>query len=138
MATARNVAGCLARRVSLAGVLVLLACGCTATPPASIPPAPPPVTVTLEASQFVVPPGGMYLEGVPTLTVPVGTTVTWTNNDPIDHTATEYLDGFAKPDARFDLELAPDESGSYTFTEAGTYEVGCVPHPAMQMLVIVE
>lgn len=72
------------------------------------------------------------------LTIPVGTTVTWENRDPIDHTATEYLNGFPKPDARFDLELAPEASGSYTFTEAGTYEVGCVPHPAMQMLVIVE
>jgi nitrite reductase (NO-forming) len=137
MATARNVAGCLAHRVALAGVLVLIACGCTATPPASIPSTPPPVTVTLEESQFV-PPGGGAADGVPALTIPVGTTVTWTNNDPIDHTATEYLNGFAKPDARFDLELAPEESGSYTFTEAGTYEVGCVPHPAMQMLVIVE
>jgi plastocyanin len=78
------------------------------------------------------------MNGVPALTVPVGTTVTWTNLDLIDHTATEYLNGFPKPDGRFDLELAPEATGSYTFDEAGTYEVGCVPHPAMQMLVIVE
>jgi len=118
--------------------LVLIATGCTTTPSANpTPSAPPPVTVILEDSTFV-PPGGEAIDGVPALTIPVGTTVTWTNQDPIDHTATEYLDGFSKPDALFDLELQPEASGSYTFDEAGTYEVGCVPHPHMQMLVIVE
>lgn len=127
----------LAQRVGFAGVLVILACACAATPPVSISPTPPPVTVTLEDSQFV-PPGGGEVDGVPALTIPVGTTVTWTNADPIEHTATEYLDGFPKPDALFDFALPPEASESHTFTEPGTYEVGCVPHPAMQMLVIVE
>ena len=127
----------LVGRVAFGGVLVIVACACTATLPVSIPPTPPPVTVILEESHFV-PPGGETIDGVPALPVPVGTTVTWTNQDPLDHTATEYLDGFAKPDALFDLPLPPEESGSYTFTQPGTYEVGCVPHPAMQMLVIVE
>lgn len=99
--------------------------------------SPPPVTVVLENSRFV-PPGDEDVGGVPVLTVPLGTTVTWTNLDSLDHSATEYLNGFPKPDARFDLELAPGASGSYAFTESGTYEVGCVPHPAMQMLVIVD
>lgn len=116
--------------------LVFVAIGCAATP-AATPTLPPPVTVTLEDSQFV-PPGGGEVDGVPALTIPVGTIVTWTNLDPIDHTATEYLDGFPKPDALFDFELPPETSETYTFTEAGTYEVGCVPHPAMQMVVIVE
>lgn len=118
--------------------LVVVAAGCTGT--SSVTPAqsvPPPVTVVLKDSTFV-PPGGTAIDGVPALTVPVGTTVTWTNRDAIDHTATEYLNGFSKPDARFDLELTPGASGSYTFDEAGTVEVGCVPHPTMQMLVIVE
>lgn len=127
----------LGHRVAFVGALVILACACTASQSVSIPPTPPSVTVILEGSQFV-PPGGEAMDGVPVLTIPVGTTVTWTNQDPLDHTATEYLNGFAKPDARFDLELPPEASGSYTFTETGTYEVGCVPHPAMQMIVIVE
>ena len=118
--------------------LVLVATGCVGPPSTTLTPsAPPPVTVFLEESTFI-PPNGTMVGGKPALTIPVGTTVTWTNRDPIDHTATEYLDGFPKPDGRFDLELAPEASGSYTFEEAGTYEVGCVPHPAMQMLVIVE
>jgi len=137
MAGGQRVARFRAKTLLLAASLVLVG-GCTgapsATPTAS---APPPVTVILEESQFV-PPGGEAVDGVPALTIPVGTTVVWSNEDLIDHTATEYLNGFPKPDARFDLELAPEASGSYTFDEAGTVEVGCVPHPAMQMLVIVE
>ncbi len=129
---------CMARIRALAGAFVLLVSGCAAIPSTSLlPSTPPPVTVDLEESTFV-PPGGAAIDGVPALTVSVGTTVTWTNRDAIDHTATEYLNGFSKPDARFDLELTPGASGSYTFDEAGTYEVGCVPHPPMQMLVIVE
>lgn len=118
-------------------IIAIVAGACTTAPPVSIPPTPPPVTVILEDSHFV-PPGGEAIDGVPALTVPVGTTVTWTNVDPIEHTATEYLDGFPKPDALFDFALPPEVSGSYTFTDPGTYQVGCVPHPAMQMLVIVE
>ena len=93
--------------------------------------------MVLEESAFD-PPNATTVDGKPTLTIPIGTTVTWTNLDLIEHTATEYLNGFAKPDARFDLTLEPEASASYTFDEVGTYEVGCVPHPAMQMLVIVE
>jgi len=136
MAGGQRVARFRAKTPLLAASLVLVG-GCTGapstTPTAS---APPPVTVILEESTFVPP--GAAIDGVPALTVPVGTTVTWTNRDAIDHTATEYLNGFSKPDARFDLELTPGASGSYKFDEVGTYEVGCVPHPPMQMLVIVE
>jgi nitrite reductase (NO-forming) len=117
---------------------VLLATACAGSPSVSdAPSAPPAVEVVLEDSAFI-PPDATMVDGKPTLTIPIGTTVTWTNLDLIDHTATEYLNGFPKPDARFDLTLEPDASGSYTFDEAGTYEVGCVPHPAMQMLVIAE
>jgi plastocyanin len=118
--------------------VILLATACAATPSVSLTPnSPPPIMVVLEESAFV-PPGGEVSDGAPALTIPVGTKVTWSNRDLIEHTATEYLDGFPKPDARFDLTLEPEASASYTFDEVGTYEVGCVPHPAMQMLVIVE
>lgn len=67
------------------------------------------------------------------LTVSVGTTVTWTNDDPeMLHTVTDV-------DGRFDsgfLELG--ESWSYTFTEPGEYEYYCLPHPWMRAMVIVE
>jgi plastocyanin len=137
MATNRRTARLGAWGIVIGISLVLLATACTAPTASPTRSPPPPVTVILEESTFV-PPGGEAVDGVPALTILVGTTVTWSNVDLIDHTATEYLNGFPKPDARFDLELAPEASGSYTFDEAGTYEVGCVPHPAMQMLVIVE
>jgi plastocyanin len=116
----------------------LAATGCAGAPSATpSPSAPPAVTVILEDSTFVVPEGASSA-GAPVLSIPVGTTVTWMNRDAIDHTATEYSDGFVEPEARFDFELAPGASASYTFSETGTVEVGCVPHPHMQMVVIVE
>ena len=72
------------------------------------------------------------------ITVPVGTTVTWMNGDTFAHTATEGSDGVAASDARFDLQLAAGASDSFTFTEAGTYQVTCTLHSNMNMTVTVE
>lgn len=74
----------------------------------------------------------------PDITVPVGTTVTWMNGDTFAHTATEGSDGVAASDALFDLQLAAGTSDSFTFTEAGTYEVTCTLHATMNMTVTVE
>lgn len=74
----------------------------------------------------------------PDITVPVGTTVMWMNGDGFAHTATEGTNGVAAPDALFDLQLAAGASDSYTFTEAGTYQVTCTLHPTMNMTVTVE
>jgi len=59
------------------------------------------------------------------ITVPVGTTVTWTNNDPVAHTVTDVNQAW---------DSGPFESGvtfSKTFSEPGTYEYYCIPHPMM-------
>ena len=72
------------------------------------------------------------------LTVAVGTTVMWMNADGYAHTATEGSDGKAAPDALFDLQLAAGASDSYTFTEAGTYQVTCTLHPNMNMTITVQ
>ncbi|MEX0626450.1 MAG: plastocyanin/azurin family copper-binding protein [Chloroflexota bacterium] len=74
----------------------------------------------------------------PDLTVAAGSSVTWTNNDTVAHTATEGSNGVAAPNARFDLQLAVGASDSYTFTDAGTYQVTCTLHPTMNMTVTVE
>ena len=67
-----------------------------------------------------------------TLTIPVGTTVTWTNRDDIPHTAVS-IDGVFKSKA-----MDTDEKFSYTFTRPGTYPYYCTIHPKMTGKVIVQ
>ena len=74
----------------------------------------------------------------PDLTIAVGETVMWMNGDGYAHTATEGSNGVAAPDALFDLQLAAGASDSYTFAEAGTYEVTCTLHPNMNMTITVQ
>jgi plastocyanin len=81
--------------------------------------------VTVDIASFSFQPG--------TVTVQVGDTVTWTNNDATAHTATNTDDP-----ALFDGEMAPGESFSFTFTEAGSFDYICELHPAMQGTVVVE
>ena len=70
--------------------------------------------------------------GPETLTVPVGTTVTWTNRDDIPHTVVS-TDGVFKSKVR-----DTDEKFSYTFTKAGTYPYYCSVHPKMTGKVVVQ
>jgi plastocyanin len=72
------------------------------------------------------------------LTVATGTTVTFVNNDTTPHTVTEGSDGEPADGARFDEDVAAGEEVTVTFDEAGTYEVTCELHPAMNMTVTVE
>lgn len=66
------------------------------------------------------------------LTVKVGTTVTWSNDDNTLHTVTAV-------DGSFDSGFFDSgESYSYTFTEVGEFEYFCQPHPWMRAMVIVE
>lgn len=66
-----------------------------------------------------------------TITVPVGTTVTWTNLDSEDHTVSSDTD-------LFNNYLVINDTFSYTFTERGTFNYHCEPHPEMLGKVIVE
>jgi plastocyanin len=67
-------------------------------------------------------------------TVPVGTTVTWTNRDDIPHTvvSTDDLKTFKSK------VLDTDEKFSFTFSKAGTYPYFCSIHPKMTGKVIVQ
>jgi amicyanin len=68
------------------------------------------------------------------LTVSVGDTVTWTNEDTAPHTVT-VSDGpekFASP------TLQQGQTFSYTFTKAGTYSYYCAVHPDMKASVTVQ
>lgn len=70
--------------------------------------------------------------GPQSLTVKVGTTVTWTNRDDIPHTVVSS-DGVFKSKAR-----DTDESFSYKFDKAGTYSYFCSLHPKMTGQVVVQ
>ena len=60
----------------------------------------------------------------PTLTVPAGTTVTWTNTDQAAHTVTA-------DDGSFDTGfVAAGQTVSLTFATPGTYPYYCIPHGA--------
>ena len=70
--------------------------------------------------------------GPATLTVAVGTTVTWTNRDDIPHTV-------VSDDKVFKSKvLDTDEKFSFTFTKQGTYPYFCSVHPKMTGKVVVQ
>ena len=67
-----------------------------------------------------------------TVTVPVGTTVTWVNHDDIPHTVLSVdKKTIASP------ALDTNEKFSFTFMSAGTNDYFCSVHPHMKGRVIV-
>src|SRR5271167_1199395 len=67
-----------------------------------------------------------------TVTVPVGTTVRWTNRDDIQHTV-------VSDDKTFKSKaLDTDDQFTYTFTKPGTYGYFCGLHPKMTAKVVVQ
>ena len=72
------------------------------------------------------------------VTIDIGATVTWENNDTAAHTSTagSAVDG---PSGVFDSSLImAGSSFSHTFDSAGTYDYFCMVHPWMSGTVIVE
>jgi len=72
------------------------------------------------------------------VTVSVGATVTWTNDDTAAHTVTSGTptDG---PDGVFDSSIVMSGATfEHTFEEAGDYDYFCIVHPWMTGKVIVE
>lgn len=68
-----------------------------------------------------------------TLTVPVGTKVTWINRDDVPHTVVSTDKKTIVSPA-----LDTDERFSYTFTTAGTNDYHCSVHPKMKGTIIVQ
>jgi plastocyanin len=66
-----------------------------------------------------------------TITIPAGSTVTWTNSDSATHTITA-------DDGTWDSgAVANGKTYSRTFDTAGTYKYHCAVHPSMTGTVIV-
>ena len=86
--------------------------------------APAAVPATVKIDNFVFGPAA--------LTVPVGTTVTWVNQDDIPH-------NIVADDKSFRSKvLDTDEKFSFTFTKPGEYGYFCGLHPHMTGKVIVK
>ena len=123
--TSRTVAGRMLLATSVALTILLLAASLPAAqspaPPASVAKAAGP-QIRIEKFQFTP----------ATLTVPAGTTVTWTNHDGMLHTVTSTTKLFSA--------TRLDEGGvfSYTFTSPGSYSYFCAIHPHMTATVIVK
>jgi plastocyanin len=85
---------------------------------------PQPTTAEIKVDNFSF--------GPATVTVAVGTTVTWTNRDDIPHT-------IVSTDKVFKSKvLDTDEKFSFTFAKAGTYPYFCSIHPKMTGSVVVQ
>ena len=67
-----------------------------------------------------------------TLTIPVGTRVTWVNKESEEHDVTSVKPGM------FTNPLVPFGSYSFTFTEPGTYDYYCGAHSSMTGVIIVK
>jgi plastocyanin len=99
----------------------------------------PPATATASASSGSAPAGGgstveimnfMFMPG--SLTVPVGTTVTWKFDDSTDHTVSADDNSFASS------PMANGQTFTHTFNTAGTVAYHCSIHPFMKGTIIVK
>jgi plastocyanin len=97
-----------------------------ATPEALLAATPENAKAAVSIDNFVFSPA--------TLTVAVGTTVTWTNRDDVPHTVTSD-EKQNKPFASKALDT--DETFSFQFTKPGTYAYFCAVHSQMVGKVIV-
>jgi len=70
--------------------------------------------------------------GPGTLTVPVGTTVTWVNRDDIPHTVVSIEGAFKSK------VLDTDQKFSFTFNKTGSFPYFCSVHPKMTGKIIVQ
>ena len=141
------LAGILLMALSL--ILVFTACSTTTpaatptptpiaspTPAATLTPTPiasptlTPITTPTPAHDNVDISGFAFVPS--TLTVSVGTTVTWTNNDSVSHTVTSNDNLFESGN------LAKGATFSHTFNQKGTFNYHCSIHPSMTGKIIVE
>ena len=76
--------------------------------------------------------------GATEVTVPAGQTLTVINNSSSPHTFTEGENGGEADNARVNEDIAAGASVQVSFPEPGDYNVTCLFHPSMNMVVHVE
>jgi hypothetical protein len=117
------------QRIGIALVFALVLAGLVVVGHATT--APPDVAVSISGIAYHGP------NGDGTFTIPIGTRVTWTNNDPFDHTSTSDATPTPIWDSGF---IAGGGSFSFTFTQAGVFPYHCIIHstfPAMHGTITV-
>ena len=110
--------------MSLLTTVMVAALLLSAASPGSSAKAPQPASAEVKVDNFSF--------GPASLTVAVGTTVTWTNRDDIPHTVVSTDKVFKSK------VLDTDEKFSFTFDKAGTYPYFCSIHPKMTGSVVVQ
>ena len=119
------VAGLLA--VTLVALVACSSYG-TKTPPPSTTPAP---TTTSTGTVNKVSIQG-FAFNPSSITVPMGTTVTWTNNGSVTHTVTSDTGAFDSGN------LAPGKTFTFTFSQSGSFAYHCKIHTYMHATVVVQ
>ena len=71
--------------------------------------------------------------GPAAITIPAGSSVTWTNNDDVPHVVSSDDNKLFKSKA-----LDTDDHFSFTFTKPGTYNYYCAIHPKMTARIVVQ
>jgi plastocyanin len=124
-------AGAFAWRTVVVGMVLSALPGApTSLPAAQSPAATPPTRVAnIEGPQVTI---DNFTFSPATLTVPSGTTVTWTNQDDMVHTVTEAKRLFSSQ------SLETGDVYTHTFTTPGAYTYFCALHPRMTGTVIVK
>jgi len=117
------------QRMGIALVFALVLAGLVVVGHATT--APPDVAVSISGIAYHGP------NGDGSFTIPIGTRVTWTNNDPFAHTSTSDATPTPVWDSGF---IAAGGSFSFTFTQAGAFPYHCIIHstfPAMHGTITV-
>ena len=110
--------------VIIAGLLGAISCGTSSSTPTSTPTATPTGNATVTIQNLAFSPA--------TLTISVGTTVTWTNNDSTSHTVTSDTGLFDSG------QMSQGSHFSHTFNDKGTFAYHCTIHTTMHGTVTVQ
>jgi plastocyanin len=124
--------------IAVAALLALAGCGSSSTaattPTDTAAPAATDTTVAAGNAVRMVSTGSGFAFSPKSLTVPVGTKVTWTNSTTAPHTSTSDDSSAVKWDSG---QIQQGGTFSFTFTKAGTYTYHCNVHPSMTATIVV-
>ncbi len=127
--------------LAFAAMIVLAACGGTTPTPTqagntpttgtTATPSGPTKAIAIDTST------GSFGFNPATITITVGTTVTWTNTTSAPHTVTS--DDGTSFDSNINTPISANGGTfSFTFTKAGTFSYHCQIHPFMKATIIVQ